>query len=285
MEKTINEQLGYIREGKEKGSIEMTGLFKDWYNRTAQLRKDTPDGDGYYCLVCDGLLRKNGKSTADDMVLDKAWKEAEKRIIFLIKDQNQSGQIWADDTRNWYIDREDNRDIRSKFIRNIANISWGLMKSTPDIFLPAELVYKRKNDIKENFAQVPIALIECKKQGGGASISNNVLLRYLKDYQDLLYKEFDILTPEGLNGVTMFVCTNEHIYEFVQQYILSRHPNTELTRIDSEKHNSIRLHIPSKTMILCSYHPSAHMSYKEIYKGVLDHYQAFVKTNYYNQFF
>ena len=285
MEKTINELLGYIREGREKDSIEMSGLFSDWYQRTSELGKEHTDGK-HYCLVCDGILRKSGKSKNDDIALDKAWKTAQKRIVFMIKDQNQNGQIWADDTRDWYVDREDNRNLHSRFIRNIANIIWGLMmaESAPERNLPAELIYKSKAEIQECFFRAPVALVESKKQGGSASISNNKLQQYLKDYKDLLYREFNYLTPDGLDGVTVYVCTNEHIYWFVNDYLLWRYPGTELTRIDPEKHNSIRLHIPSKTIVLCSYHPSARKSYGEIYKGVMDHYHAFLHSEYYDFF-
>ena len=216
MEKTINEQLGYIRPGRVKGSIEMAGLFDRWYHRTAQLNKESPDEDGHYGLVCDGLMRKPGKDESGDDELEKSWWAQPMRIAFLMKDQNQGGSHWNEDARNWLSQKTDMQELTNRTFRNIANILWGLIYSKEDI-RPQEDIVTKFDDIKTCFHEIPFAYIETKKQGGGSSIDNKELKLYLNDYKDLLYKELDILNPN------VFVCTGWPIYEFVQDYILQKH--------------------------------------------------------------
>ena len=275
----------------------MYGLFKDWYERTEELGHEPKDGDGHYCLVCDGITRKRGMSEHD---IETAWQNDEKRVAFLIKDENQKGSIWADDTRNWLIEtpadntsdkkelKQKNWDLKRKFLLNIANILWGITKCTPkpDNLCPTEQIHSRFEEIRDTFHNTPFVLIECKKQGGKPSIKDSVLEKYLNNYQELLYKEFNILEPH------IYVCTSEKIYAFVKDYILDKYKCSEndLTHIPSRNGDgtdepSILLHIPSRTIILCSYHPSARKSYEEIYSGVMDHYRAFVQSEYYSQFF
>lgn len=268
----------------EAGNI--FGLFKEWYERTEEIGHEPKDGDGHYCLVCDGIVRKREKGSThaeDEATTEMRWEQDKKRVAFLIKDENQKGSIWADDTRNWLVEtpadntpeklkvKQNSWDLKRKFLRNIANILWGITNCTPTNPCPASEIHSNLKEIKDTFQDTPFALIECKKQGGKPSISDKTLEKYLNDYKELLYKEFDILEPH------IYVCTNEKIYDFVQAYILTRYPNTELTRIHPEKHNRIRLHYPSKTIILCSYHPSARMSYEDIYNDVMDHYRTFVQ--------
>ena len=92
------------------------------------------------------------------------------------------------------------------------------------------------------------------------------LKQHLCDFRDLLQKEIEILSP------TMIVCTNQHIYDFV----IELYPHDELLCIGKE-HNSIRFHVPTGTLILCSYHPSSFTkSPNEIYEGVMYHYRAYL---------
>jgi hypothetical protein len=291
-----NAQLGYIKSVPD----DMEGLFKRWYKRTEDIGKDEKDGDQHYCLVCDGIMRKRGKS---EEKIEDEWEKDKKRIAILIKDENQKekdGAPWADDTRNWLIqlDSDDtpkkkrqktrNWNVTSKFLKNIAQTIWGITNSEPENFMPNNGV--NTDDfaaIQESFREVPFALIECKKQAGKASIDDNTLSYYLETYRDLLYEEFDILEPH------IFVCTNERIYKFVQDYITEyRYKGTLLTHVksmkgDKEHEPSILLHIPSKTVILCSFHPSANMHYEDFFDGVVAHYHAFLKSEpkLYREFF
>lgn len=292
MEKTQrNTRLGYIKSIPN----DMDGLFAKWYKRTEDIGKDSKDGDGHYCLVCDGIVRKRDK---DEKTIENEWEQNKMRVAFLIKDQNQGKDgPWNDDARNWLIPMETddtpkkkrrktrNWNVSSKFLRNIAQTLWGITYSTPDNLLPNNGISNRFDEIQRCFREVPFALVECKKQGGKASISDDVLQEYLDAYKDLLHDEFRILEPH------IYVCTNEKIYKFVQDYLTKvQYPGTEMTPVKSidgkyEFEPSVTLHIPSKTIVLCSFHPSAYMSYEEFYDGVVKHYQAFVQSPYYAEFF
>jgi hypothetical protein len=53
--------------------------------------------------------------------------------------------------------------------------------------------------------------VECKKQGGETSISDDKLKQYLnnEDYAPLLKEEIKVLNPN------VIVCTNKNIYKFI----------------------------------------------------------------------
>ena len=271
---TTNQQLGFIRSEND-----MTGLFRDWYEQVKH-----ENGEDDISFVCDGVMYKREK---DELTTEKDWKESTKRIAFLLKDQNQDGFSWVDDTRKWLVCQDDNWNVESKFLRNIANALWGIKVSSPQYLPDPKSVKQYHEDITECFRSTPFAFVECKKQGGVSKLSNKALKTYLgkDEYKDLLYREFDIL------DANIFVCTNPFIYEFVQVYLTKRKcPGTQMTRVNSvsEKDKleaSVALHLPSKSIVLCSYHPSAIMSYENFFKGVVTHYQAFVQSPYYDEFF
>ena len=271
---TINQQLGFIKSKEDK-----TGLFADWYNQVAH-----DCGTEEISFVCDGIMNKRGK---DEITTDSEWRKNPKRVAFLLKDQNQNGLSWVDDTRTWLVCRDDNWNVRSKFLRNLANALWGIAISSPQCLPKPESIKPCHETVIECFRTTPFAFVECKKQGGVSTLSNKALRTYLdkEEYKKLLYREFDIL------DANIYVCTNPLIYEFVQLY-LTKHkcPGTQMTRVKSldgkyEFEPSVTLHLPSKTVVLCSYHPSAIMSYEKYFKGVVSHYQAFVQSEYYFQFF
>ena len=116
--------------------------------------------------------------------------------------------------------------------------------------------------------------MECKKQGGTTSISDEKLKYYLnhKDYKPLLVEEIRLLNPN------VIVCTNKHIYSFVinlfgGEEAFLKIPGKNSIRVRPEKEGV------SKLIILCSYHPSAFKSYVTIFEGVMDHYRTFLHSD------
>lgn len=163
--------------------------------------------------------------------------------------------------------KEGNRELNPKFLHNLANVFWGLSKASAQN--ECKLEDADFDEVREYFNVKPFAFVECKKQGGKTSIDDKVLKAYLDRYGHFLLEELKILQPN------IIVCTNQHIYDF----ILKQYPNEELITF-GKNHNSVRYHAKSGTVILCSYHPSAIISYEQFYGGVMDHYRAFLRSGY-----
>lgn len=247
----------------------LNNLFTRWIERSEQNNEPREQNAGSIIFTKDGLLEKNDPA----IDVEKEWHNANKRVLFIIKDQPTE---WNDDLRLWLKDIEDekplnrcnkenNRSLKSRFMHNLANILYGLTHNAPSF----EELHNSFEQVKHCFNTMPFALVECKKQGGKSSIADGVLHTYIKCYGDLLHEEIDILNPN------MIVCTSSIIYDFVQNLYIG-----ELTTI--EGHNSIRINLKRKMLIFCSYHPSAWNV--NVYEGVMDHYRAFLQSDYATRF-
>lgn len=240
-------------------------LFQKWIARSEQNHEQCEEGTNNVIFTRDGLLEKNDTA----INVEKAWDEADKRVMFLIKDQPTQ---WNDDLRLWLKNvegekpqnrknKENNRELKSRFMHNLADILYGLTHNAPS----QDEIRQSYEQVKKCFNTTPFAFVECKKQGGTTSIADNVLLKYLNTYGDLLREEIEILDPN------MIVCTNSHIYGFVQKIY-----DGELSTMKG--HNSIRINTKRNKLIFCSYHPSAWNV--NVYEGVMAHYRAFLQSEY-----
>ncbi len=264
-------------------NYELEFLFGRWYERIIQ--------NGGKNITKDGIMFQNDKT---DEQVEKEWKASPKRVVILLKDQHQfgDGEKWNENINLWLkdIDWENtverdkwnakaafNRDLKSKFLRNIAYILWGLIKIDKNNDWWYGQVEMHHEEVKKLFNTQPFALVECKKEPGGGKLEDKILRQHLDDYGDLLRKEIDVLNPN------MIVCTNGIIYDFV----LKMYPEDELTKIEGQ-HNSIRYHRKTDTFIFCSYHPSASnygkLTDEDIYEGVMCHYRAFLQFEYASEF-
>lgn len=250
---------------------QLNALFEKW--KEASLNNGEKTNEFGVIFTTDGLVYKNDRS----IDVEEQWNSSKRKVLFILKDQPTQ---YADDVRFWLRDvegkdnttRQNNRVLRPRFIHNIANIFYGLQNV--DRHKPVPLEQVNFDDIKDCFNTVPFAFIESKKQGGGTSITNSVLRNYLDRYASFLKEEIDILKPN------MIVCTSEIIYKHIIK-LFSSHEIVEF-----EGHNSVKLVIKEEPVLLfCSFHPSAHKSYGDIYDGVMDHFRAFVQSDYYRDFF
>ncbi len=259
---------------------ELQELFEEWKNKLGT------------CFTYDGIMYQNGKTNEQ---VEKEWMASPKRVVFLLKDQHQfgDGEKWDEQIRYWLKDLpNDDADTLENKIRNrnlvppkfkngkiarktifkpIAYILWGLVNVDRNNDWWYQEVENHHEDVKKLFNTQPFALVECKKDPGGPICNPSILKYHLEEYGNFLKEEIKILNPN------MIVCTNELIYDFVQKKYFE---NEELIKIEG-KHNSVRYHQKSDTLIFCSFHPSARYkkSY-EIYDGVMSHYRAFLKSEY-----
>jgi len=245
----------------------LDSLFTQWRKALGE-RREVPDESGALHFTRDGLVRK---PTSIGLDVDALWDLDDIRVMFLIKDQPSA---WDDDLRDWLCaDNENARancELRPRFIRNIANIFYGLHHGG----VPYSKVRDRYESVRECFLKHPFALVECKKEPGGTTLADSVLRENLALSGDFLLREMDILVPlDPPKGTRqMIVCTSPVIYGFV----LGRYPEGSLESF-GEGHNSIRYFQDGDTLIFCSYHPSAYgKSYETVYEGVMDHYRAFL---------
>ena len=255
----------------EKINQKLDALFEKW--KKESLKNNEQTNECGVIFTSDGLVYKNDTN----IDVENEWEKSKKRVLFILKDQPTKD---SDDARLWWRDisgqdnsiKQRNRELGTRFIHNIANIFYGLQNANPQNLLPIEQL--SFDDVKKCFNTVPFALLEAKKQGGGTSITNKELKKYWDRYSSFIKDEINILKP------SMIVCTSGIIYK----RIIEMFSHCDIKEI--EGHNSIRIIDEEEpTLLFCSYHPSAHKSYGEIYSGVMDHYRAFLQSEYYPHFF
>lgn len=243
-------------------------LFKKW---SIEMKKK---GDANFTK--DGIIYQNHLPKEQTV---QEWLKAEKRVLFLLKDQNQKGvEKWDEDIRYWLKDDEGddalkleikkkNRNLDSPFIKHIAYILWGVCKAEKINDWPYEEVVKQEDEVRDFFNTQPFALVECKKEPGGGFLEDSLLKQHLWNYGSFLWQEIhNILQPN------IIICTGQPIYDFV----LKKYPKGELKTIAG--HNSIRYHKPSGTIILFTHHPGVFGANagKPNYLSAMDHYWAYL---------
>ncbi len=75
-------------------------------------------------FVKDGVMLKNDAFLNVD--IDKKWLNLPRRIVFLMKDQNQGEWRWDDDTRQWMLNpnpKLSNYDKRSEDLKSMMKLS------------------------------------------------------------------------------------------------------------------------------------------------------------------
>ena len=209
-------------------------------------------------FVRDGIMRTIPNA-------DKVWSTSKRRIAFMMKDKSDGT---GDDARNWLIDNDDpnnqkNRRLGTKLFRNIACVLYGLKHDECDYANVA-------NDalLIDCLLKVPFAYIECKKEAGKGSLDDSVLQQYLRGaHGTYLHQELSILQPN------IYVCSGWPINDFIRNMYAP-----EELYIQS---NNLAYHIPSKTLIILGYHPTARTIYPpKNFAGVMNHYKDFLATDY-----
>lgn len=136
------------------------------------------------------------------------WTNPEyKRVLFLLKDQfqkNNHDDRWYENICNWLICDD----------RGEQNLSLGAVrKGNKNIFRPLGrwllgvqsileedkcISFKEVTDdkVRECIRINPMAIMECKKQPGGANLKPAVLKKYLERDKEFINKEIKLLNPD-----------------------------------------------------------------------------------------
>lgn len=209
--------------------------------------------------------------------LTKAWETSQRRVFFLLRDQNQhrkSGEpTWNEDIRESYLKSEDNRELKTSFMQYLSYFLWSLSKVDVNNDWWFNEVTMHIEEVKKFFIAQPFALVECKKVPGEGSVDKKVVERHLHEYGDLLQKEIRILNPN------IIVCAGGEIYDYMI------HESYFHNGLVKENGGQNYYYSPSNdTVIIYSEHPGSQM-YKggrthlteDLYEGVMYHYRKFIK--------
>ena len=269
---------------------ELETLFKEWKDRL-------PLGANF---TKDGVMYRNGKTNEQ---VEQEWMASPKRVVFLLKDQNQGKYgTWDEDINLWLkdVDWEDtnardkwkasakaNRNIKNRFLKNIAYILWGLVKADNNDDRCFSETKKHHKEVKDFFNSQPFALIECKKEPGISYLDTKILCHHLDTYGDLLNKELDILHPN------IIVCCggSSEIFKFITKtYYKDKDPipfggEYVLKGKDYGFKTQLCYYPDENVVVIDSYHPKARGTEDWlIFDRVLSPFKSFMNSEYASNF-
>ncbi len=280
---------------------ELEKLFAEWKDR---LKKDNGPETHF---TKDGVMYRSGKTNEQ---VEQEWLASPKRVVFLLKDQNQGKNgTWDEDINLWLkdVDWEDtnardkwnasakaNRNIKGRLMKNIAYILWGLVKADNNVDRSFKKTNKHHNEVKDFFNSQPFALIECKKEPGVSYLNNRILRHHLNTYGDLLKREIDILHPN------IIVCCggSSEIFKFITKtYYKDKDPISYGAEYVCEDGTDLGFktqlcyYPDDNVVVIDSYHPTARGKIANgrvedwlIFDRVLSPFRRFMNSEYASNF-
>lgn len=226
-------------------------------------------------LTCKETKWDNNKSTfkwehASNGEENRLWETAPLRILYLTKDQYTYGDKTWDVRSESYRCLDPNateNDLSSiRFHVNLVYSLYGLLKTTPtemigyDDFTNAEAL---KLSEKAIFAR-----INCRKEYGESSCSDNKLLGAINDYKDFLREQICALDAD------LFICCGSHndkniILEALNEFYNKKFKYVGYATWYNEEDNKLAID---------SYHLSYMKGgYKQRYEDIVKTYFDFIK--------
>ena len=233
----------------------LDNLFEEWIKDYTEHEKQK------FCR--DGLVYKRLEENSD-YDIEQEWNSAPRKILFLLKDQNDQGQTDKEnqvgsDLRHWLDgDSEickNNCKIKGRFIKRIAQLLYLLSYWTPDNNINfGEHVGRKDKVVRDCFNSVPFALVESKKLIGTSSISEEELKKAIEKDSVKLKKELDILNPN------IIVCFGTPQYEYIKDfYFKDITPDISINHPYPNDHKvncMLDYYSEKKIIIIHSFHPS-----------------------------
>ncbi|RKE04170.1 hypothetical protein [Marinifilum flexuosum] len=193
---------------------------------------------------------------------DELWYNANKKIIFLTKDTNSNPN---QDYREW-LGRQGEGIITHKFFKNIAIWLYGLSSfDSQGKYSTFEEAAIGENYTRA-FDEIPFCIVNAKKESGGPKINNADLLYHANLSARFLKEQFEILSPD------IIVCGGGQgsVLKVAKEII---YPELEFIKIN----NWIYFNAETQKVLIDSYHPSAIISYEEMYLGMMNSYKEFLE--------
>lgn len=178
-------------------------LFSEW---KYQMQRN---GDKGFCY--DGLIYRDGNE-------DKLWNAASRRIVFLLKEQNDND---GEDVREW-TGSINGISPNGNFFHRLAAWLYGLSHVSAHGYPPLSEAFR--NDVQMRvLSQYPYAYVNLKKQTGGARASDAEVYAHAARYAPFLRKQLNIL-----NG-NIIICCGSIVFQAATELLYNHTPITEKT--------------------------------------------------------
>ena len=107
-----------------------------------------------------------------------------------------------------------NRELKVKFLKNLAKLLYGLLEMKSDYVLNDKDVDNRMPKVIDCWNSKPFVFIESKKLAGGKTVNERAIEDALLLDEVFLKKELDILSP---NIIVCCNATGDSIFNFITQ--------------------------------------------------------------------
>lgn len=252
----------------------LSELFKQWIENYKEEDRER------FCQ--DGIMIKYDSS----IDVNQLWEYSPRRVVFMLKDCPDGGGY---DTREMLTDTygnekgNKNRNIKVKFLRNLAKLLYGLLEMSPlnvDGFND-KYVNKRMSEVVKCWNSKPFAFIESKKLAGGKKVSEKAIIDAMNHDEIFLKKELDILKP---NIIVCCNATGDSIFNFVtQKYFIGKEAKIiggdyilDNNQLVKDMRTCLWYYPSENVVVIKAFHPSVAADWKVLEK-VFSPFRVFVK--------
>lgn len=233
-------------------------LFEKWEEKFIR------NGDNGFCrdgLIFNGELCNDSKNTQSG-TQEELWRNAKRKILFFMKEPNDNAD---EDYREWGLEGS----TKHTFFRLIY--SWLVALSNIDVD-DIEVPPMTKTFPK----QLPLLIVNAKKEPGGASANDNVVYQFAERYRCLLRDQFDIYAPN------IIVCgggkTNANDEVMMLRIIKELvYPDIKFTQMANS--NWIWYCAEKNLVLINSFHPTSRETNINKYNTLIEHFQSFLRLN------
>lgn len=217
------------------------------------------------------VLKKSGNE-------NELWNITPLRVLFLTKDENlydDNISVWDVRTETFHLRGTDSEQFiisNSTFYRNEANILYGILHTRADNMVGFH-EFSQKDALKFS-DEVVFARINCKKEGGGGTISDDELQKAIDQYFEFLKEQIFELDAD-----LIICCGHQHENNVILNTLYKIYPN-EFKYIDFGKYKGSGLHYNKKRnkLAIDAYHLSYITGGEELrYYEVVGAYYEFLK--------